>query len=934
MTKRKSGLVADDSQPDGVTSLCNMSDGDDKRKAAFQISQARQRSQRYETITFTQLTEWPEGEIFYKKLSSGLQAHVIEYYVWGKLHESSDPCSSLTQFTEDFDDLTQEEQNSCAKRVCDIHTVFEYTLRTQIIPEYLDYHTTGGELSKHWQSIPANGAVHKYRQRTVTRMKNMPASQLVPGATGLLIDHYGWSLDPSDRGMQFMLHRDFARASTKKQKVSAIQRDEEEDSDDEVEDDTRTTTESSYKVAGSILRAMYTAVVVLRREVHPRSVLCPLTSKEWLVLTHVYGIPEHHMEGTRVIPTFDYSKIPVEASKVTHELDFLKYRSSGPFFRDLCVRDAHYAVRAMYLARQNLPTGKLSTLQREFQRVTMASSRAAQDTFDHGLTVIHTLLQRTDDIYEPNLAAHAAVQSLCSEYKTTATIDGHILSTEVRRQLVLYQQERLNTARKRKQTTLAARNLDAGGLEKKQADGRLPSDLKLITNMMGQLWEQIWVPVWTNIILPWLEQSSIAQPTIQDFLAISLECSEELREASTLSSLTQQDVTNMKKLLQLELSFLRQQTWLPALVSEFTLTTEDNGQRCYTFKTTRAFKTLGKHARGSLPAATQWLLVNKQAALVHTILLLDTSGKKRMFTSISRDDAESAQAVGAAFYRLGANWCGIPALGPHALRTYWVCMYANSKELTPGDYPALASRLQVSVDTLVSVYLAPSKNSPAALLARELYRIQCAEQQASLKNLIKDSGCLSADNNQHRAVQLKQISGGDDENSVNVLQQQREQQEQHEVRLRAQQEQHEMKLRQHNQRLSVLQQQQQSFVQQQQQQQLQQQQQQNQHMLLQMQTMLRPPAPTTPPAQEDTACKKVVPNGKKLASVRAVYSSQIKAHFQHYDSQHVKLVYDKLCTLRKEGTLPADAEWFEEKCTYFADNNLKPFRDHVRKLLK
>jgi hypothetical protein len=634
MTKRKSGLVADDRQQDGITSLCNEKDGADKRKAALQISQARQRSQRYETITFTQLAEWPDGEISYSALSSGLQAHVIEYYMWGKLHECSDSCTSLAQFTEDFDNLTQEEQDACAKRVCDIHTVFEYTLRTQIVPEYLDYHTTGGELSKHWQSIPANGAVHKYRQRTVTRMKNMAASQLVPGATGLLIDHYGWSLDPSDRGMQFMLHRDFARASTGKQKLSLIQRDEEEDSDDEVEDDTRTITKYSYVVAGSFLRAMYTAVVILRREVHPRSVLCPHTSKEWLVLTHVYGIPEHHMEGTRVTPTFNYSKIPVEASKVTHELDFLRYRSSGPFFRVLCVRDAHFSVRAMYLARQNLPTGNMSALQKEFRRITLAASRAAQDNIDHGLTVVHTPLQRTDDIYEPNLAAHAAVQSLCSEYKTAAPIDGHILSTEVRRQLVLYQQEKLNTARRRKQTTLAARNLDPGGLEKKQAGGRLPSELRLITNMMAELWERVWSPVWTKIILPWLEKCSIAQPTIQDYLAISLECSEELREASTLSGLTQQDVRNMKKLLQLELSFLRQQTWLPALVSEFALTTEDNGERCYTFKTTRAFKTLGKHARGSLPAATQWLLVNKQAALVHTILLLDAPGKKRMFTEM------------------------------------------------------------------------------------------------------------------------------------------------------------------------------------------------------------------------------------------------------------------------------------------------------------
>jgi hypothetical protein len=273
------------------------------------------------------------------------------------------------------------------------------------------------------------------------------------------------------------------------------------------------------------------------------------------------------------------------------------------------------------------------------------------------------------------------------------------------------------------------------------------------------------------------------------------------------------------------------------------------------------------------------------------------------------------QAVADAFYRLGANWCGIPALGPHALRTYWVCMYANSTELTPGDYPALASRLHVSVDTLVSVYLAPSKNSPAALLARELYRIQCNEQQASLRDWIHDPACLLTGNGKYKAVQLKPVSGGNDEHNVDVLKQQREQQEQHELRFRTQQEQHEMRLRQQNQRLSAIQQQQKVIVQQQQLQQQKENQRLStiqQDMLLQMQTLLRPPAPPAPPVLEDTTSKSAIPYGKKLASVRATYSPQTKAYTGHYDSQHVKSVYDQLCKLRKEGTLPADAKWFEE----------------------
>lgn len=196
MTKRKNGLACDDSQQDGVTSLCNTSDGADKRTAALQISQAKQRSQRYETVTILQLADWPE-KVSYSALTGSLQAHVIEYYMWGQLHGSSTPYSSLAEYTQQFNALAAEQKDACANRVCDIHTVIEYTLRTQVLPEYLDYHTTGGDLSKHWESIPTGSAVHRRRQRTVKRMQNMAASQLVPGAPGLLVDHYGWSLDLS-----------------------------------------------------------------------------------------------------------------------------------------------------------------------------------------------------------------------------------------------------------------------------------------------------------------------------------------------------------------------------------------------------------------------------------------------------------------------------------------------------------------------------------------------------------------------------------------------------------------------------------------------------------------------------------------------------------------------------------------------------------------
>ena len=55
------------------------------------------------------------------------------------------------------------------------------------------------------------------------------------------------------------------------------------------------------------------------------------------------------------------------------------------------------------------------------------------------------------------------------EYAATVSNDGHIMAAEVRRQLALYQQDRLASARRRKRTTLAAAGLDPGGLIQKAA---------------------------------------------------------------------------------------------------------------------------------------------------------------------------------------------------------------------------------------------------------------------------------------------------------------------------------------------------------------------------------------------------------------------------------------------------------------------------------
>jgi hypothetical protein len=166
-------------------------------------------------------------------------------------------------------------------------------------------------------------------------------------------------------------------------------------------------------------------------------------------------------------------------------------------------------------------------------------------------------------------------------------------------------------------------------------------------------------------------------------------------------------------LLQLDLSFLRSQVWLGSALSEFKLILHD-GRQLYEFRTSRSFKTAGKAGAASLPAATRWPLSERQSAVVHTLLQL-APGSGRLFPKLTQ------QAAAKTFARLGWNWCGVPRLGPHAMRTYHCWRAVNRTGTTTEDYPALASRMQVSVETMTAVYVAPSLKAPAAQLAFKLH---------------------------------------------------------------------------------------------------------------------------------------------------------------------------------------------------------------------
>jgi hypothetical protein len=62
-----------------------------------------------------------------------------------------------------------------------------------------------------------------------------------------------------------------------------------------------------------------------------------------------------------------------------------------------------------------------------------------------------------------------------------------------------------------------AANLDSAGLDVKQAQGRLPKDLTLITAIMARLWDQVFEPVWTKVIVPWLRGQKM-ESSVQSYL--------------------------------------------------------------------------------------------------------------------------------------------------------------------------------------------------------------------------------------------------------------------------------------------------------------------------------------------------------------------------------------------------------------------------------
>jgi hypothetical protein len=626
------------------------------------------------------------------------------------------------------------------------------------------------------------------------------------------------------------------------------------------------------------------------------------------VLVNGYGIPETLLQGNKVTPRFNYATCGGVAGEVTPEWEFLKYRSAQPFFRDLYIGQVHFAVRAMALSRQNKPGASLAVLHKECRRIDLATKLSARAGFDHALTVVNSILQNSKDLFEPDAAAVLAIQAFRPGASVSTAADkGRLLQAEVRRQLNLYHKELLAVSRTRRNTMAVAANLDSGGLDVKQAQGRLPENLSLVTSMVAKLWEQVYQPLWAKVIEPWLQMQTL-ESTPQAYLKIKN--FDGFAAFAKQQGLTHEDIVNLRTLLQLDLSFLRSQVWLGSVVLEFKLI-EHEGLKLYEFRTSRAFKTAGKAAPGSLPAASRWPLSEKASTLVHTLLHL-TSGSDRLCPG--RSLRAVSEAAAKTFARLGWNWCGIPRLGPHAMRTYRCCQAVNDPGVTAQDYPALASMMQVSVDTMTGVYVAQSLQGPAAQLALRLHASDEKEQSTHVSEQEQDTAQQQKEQEQQKQKKQK-------------LEQELERERQRQQAQRKQQQQE-----------LVYAQQQQQYVQQVQQQQYMQQQQylqQQQYCMMGLASM-----PWLPP-QPTVTTVPTAPYGRALSAVRRKHDVAIKEYLQSHGlgvdgkapaAACVAATFKQLCAMRAVDRLPPAAAWFKQDVTHFTKEHETPFKNNVRKL--
>ncbi|KAG5186489.1 hypothetical protein JKP88DRAFT_241096 [Tribonema minus] len=698
---------------EGLTSIVNDSEaGEENRAKAAQVASSIIKSQRYTTCSVNNLAEWTDAPLFRYAFQGKVHKDFVkEFYIFQVIRDAvasgADPPSYDTA-DQAFEALSGDIKDQHSLSTAKLHALILYYTWSFIVPFYINKRATGGERSVHWSAI-RDSTVKAQRLAMYDLVKTIAADEHVPRAPPgtTLLQFYHFNFDADDEGIRYLLEREFAKQA-------------------EQASEGKTASTSSSGVASHFVHAMWTACMLLGRQPHPVSVVCPLRTSEFHLLHKGHGCPEDLLIGNRVVPPLSYaSLVSDDTFESSKEYAILCDFTKEPFYVDINVSDVYDVYRATRLASKASAKGDLHDTVRQIYKATSDNGRA---NFVNTISLAFPALRMSQDRLKPDANDLLAIKTFLPGADLTAIeSSGSVLAYTVNKYLAYFEDEISNVKRKIRANITESRALDRGGIKAKTAKGNLPAEVEEPLDIMVRaLRTQIWLPIFDSVIAPWMSTISLPQAT-QAWLGVPQNHAASLLSFANSVGFTKGDYVRLQAVLIVHLAMFRQQVYRDSLLSEYTLEHRD-GTAYYKLDMTRSFKTATATNRDSLCHLTAWDLSVYESCLVHALILLRPilttgTGKstEHMFLSKTGTTCINQRDVKDACKVLGEHWLGVPELSSHPFRSAWISKYINSGLInTDNELELLAAAVQVSRRTMLEAYMAPSHNNPTCKLARRI----------------------------------------------------------------------------------------------------------------------------------------------------------------------------------------------------------------------
>ncbi|KAG5184154.1 hypothetical protein JKP88DRAFT_254579 [Tribonema minus] len=540
-------------------------------------------------------------------------------------------------------------------------------------------------------------------------VKTIAAAEYVPmapsGAT--LLQFYDFGVDTDDERLRYLLERQFAKQG-------------------EQASEGKTAATSSSGGASHYVHAMWTACVLLGRQPHPISVVCPLRTSEFHLLTKGHGSPEDLLIGNRVVPPLSYASLVSDDSfETSKEYSFLCGFTKEPFYVDINVSDVYDIYRATRLAAKASTAGNLHDAVRHIYKATSENGRA---NFVNAISLVFPALRMSQDRLKPDANDILALKTYPPGADLTSIeTSGSVVAYTVNKFLSLFEDELCNVKRKIRANITESRALDRGGLKAKVKRGNLPEGAgEPLDLMVKALRNQVWLQVWDMVIGPWLRTMDFAQ-TAQAWLDVPLDQASSLASFASSIGFTKADYVRLQTVLLVHLAMFRQQVYRDSLLSEYTLERRES-MGYYKLDMTRSFKTASSNNRDGQPHLAAWDLSSYESCLVHALILLRSitttgAGKSsaHMFLAKTGSTCINQRDLKDIFQFVGREYLAVPELSSHNLRSAYITKFVASSLInTDNELELLAASVQVSRRSMLEAYVAPAFNNPVRKLARRI----------------------------------------------------------------------------------------------------------------------------------------------------------------------------------------------------------------------